>query len=162
MKKFGVFVTATAVALGGVSIWIGNLEAQGGPAVHHIDVVLNQTASGFEVLAPCKDHKVDAAAQGDTIEFHFHNRGSVDTGATIGNFRAPIHFPGPDARRKPTPFETSCKPSVSVKSKDSATMPCRLRTDHVGITSSKALTYKYDIIGKDGKVLLDPEIEIEK
>lgn len=160
MKRSGVFAIAAAVAAGAVGP--GGLEAHG-TAVHHIDVVLTPAAGGFEVVAPCKDHKVDAASQGDTVEWHFNNRGSSDTAVSIDNFGTPARFKDvKDPRRKATPFNSACDPRGNVPHGGSVLIRCRIRGDHGRLSPNKAITYKYSILGKDGKELLDPEIEIER
>lgn len=130
--------------------------------VHHIDVVVVKGAKRLEVLAPCKNHKVDGGSQGDQIEWHFHNRNRTAVVVAIGKFgrhsRARCTVPANHALHMTEPID----PQPVAFAVASVTVKPGGRKVLAGTIKTKLLprTYKYSILG-NGKVVLDPEIEIE-
>lgn len=129
--------------------------------VHHIDVVIDQ---GGRVLAPCRHHKVDGAARGDKIWWHFYNRSERTMKLGIGKFarhpRATCTVPRDHGRHMREAVDLRF---LGFPSRQITVGAGRDRFLEATISRNTLFprTYKYAILG-NGRVLLDPEVEIEK
>jgi hypothetical protein len=91
---------------------------------------------------------------GEAVEWAFRNGSNRPIRLKVGNFRPHGPHPVPGEAWDKDPLEGGCVEDVTVASGHTAAVQCRVRSD-----AKRPRTYKYDIIG-DGKVLLDPVLEI--
>lgn len=150
MKLAKLVLIPSVVSLGSATLGVSRLEAQR-PAVHQADVVLDEKC---QIKGSVKDLN-DDVGRADTVRWVFKNGCSEKLTLSIGNFQ-PVAGKGPaNECRDKNPLD-QCRLRVNVGPGRSGTIQCRVKP-----AAHFPRTYKYDIL-RNGKVALDPEIEIEK
>ena len=120
---------------------------------HRRDLGLDRKGNVTGLLA---NDRIDKVARGDVIRWSVTSACARKVTLSIGNFARPDRFKNlPKECRDTNPFEGRSRLRASVKPRSSAAIQGRIRAD-----AHYPRTYKYDIL-VNGKVALDPEIEIE-
>jgi hypothetical protein len=100
----------------------------------------------------------------DTVTWQFQNDCSTDMTLEVANFRPHGKLVKPGETAEKDPLDDKCARKAAVSHKKAGEFKCGLKLTFKGPNAiyhypEDARTYKYDILG-DGKMLLDPEIEI--
>jgi hypothetical protein len=117
-----------------------------------------------------KDKVRVSASNKDTVTWDFKNNCSKEMTLEVGNFRPAPGFNNKDSAGNALPFDVNpldptCTKKVAVSGKRSAKLKCGFKIKFKprdGVSHKfpeDARSYKYDILG-NGKVLLDPEVEV--
>lgn len=124
------------------------------PQTFERQIALTKTPQGCKVSS--KIDKLDEIARGDVIRWFVKNECGREMKVSVGNFRPPADRAGTKEPRDKSPFAKGCSLSLVLADGKEGKIECAINGCAI-----IPRTYKYDILG-NGKILLDPDIEIEK